>query len=326
MEPTRTEQASVALVAGGSRGLGLLVARELLERGWAVAICARDAAELATARELLERPGLPAVRDYVCDVADRTAVRELVAAVERDLGPVATAIHVAGIIQVAPLESTDLDLFDEAIDVMTRGPVHLVDAVLRGMRARGRGQIGIVTSVGGVVSVPHLLPYSTAKFGAVGFSRGLSAELAGTGITATTIIPGLLRTGSHLHAQFGGDSPAEYAWFAPGASAPLLAMDAERAAERIVRGVLAGRNQVVLTPLAKVGMRVGGVAPSTTTTVMKVVARLLPDAQGPRGEVVKGETARRRLDSPLVERLTTLGERAARRFNERRAGGPVPPR
>jgi short-subunit dehydrogenase len=184
------------------------------------------------------------------------------------------------------------------------------------MRARGRGRFGTIASIGGLVSVPHLLPYSTAKFGAVGFTNGLRAELAGTGVTATTVAPGLMRTGSHLRAEFTGDAAAEYAWFAPGASMPLVSMDAERAAARIVRGILRGRSIVILTPLAKVGARVQGVAPATTAAAMGVVARLLPSGPGRPTATVEGRAALRRLSSTLVERLTVWGNRAAARNNE----------
>jgi len=306
----------VALVAGASRGLGLLIARELLERDHTVVICAREREELDDACQLLDPSG-ERVLTYVCDVTQADAVGEMVRWTEAEVGPIEVAITVAGVIQVMPLVNTRLEHFEEAVDIMTFGPVHVALAVLPEMRKRGRGRIGTITSIGGAVSVPHLLPYSTAKFGAVGFARGLSAELAGTGITSTTVVPGLMRTGSHLNARFGGHAASEFAWFAPGASAPLVAMDAERAAQRIVKGVLAGRNQVVLTPLAKIAMRVSGVAPSLTTTAMKVMGRLLPSSdRGQEPTTVDGHTARRRLSSPVVEKLSTLGTRAAHRFNQ----------
>lgn len=307
----------VALVVGASRGLGLLIARELLERDHTVVICAREREELDDACQLLDPSG-ERVLTYVLDVTQADAVGEMVRWTEAEVGPIEVAITVAGVIQVMPLQNTRLEHFEEAVDIMTFGPVHVALAVLPEMRKRGRGRIGTITSIGGAVSVPHLLPYSTAKFGAVGFARGLSAELAGTGITSTTVLPGLMRTGSHLNAKFGGDAAAEFAWFAPGASAPLVAMDAERAAQRIVKGVLAGRNQVVLTPLAKIGMRVSGLAPSLTTTAMKVMARLLPSPSDRNQDptTVDGHTARRRLSSPVVEKLSTLGTRAAHRFNQ----------
>lgn len=304
---------SVALVAGGSRGLGLLIARELLRRGCTVVACARDAAELSEAANLL--PHADRFHTRVCDVADAEAVQSLVENVQVQLGPVAVAVTVAGVIQAGPLEAMTLAHFREAVDTMLWGPVHVALAVLPGMRERGRGRIGTITSLGGIVSPPHLLPYATAKFGAVGFSEGLAAALAGTGVTATTVVPGLMRTGSHERAFFTGQADKEYAWFAPAASLPLLSMDADRAAVRIVGAVLAGKPWLALTPLTKIAIRVHGMAPAMTTRLLQGVNRLLPSGQDPTA--VEGRVAARQLDSRVVRFLTTLGSRAARRNNER---------
>ena len=305
----------VALVAGGSRGLGLLIAEQLAGHGLHPVLWARDEAELARAATILQRKGVHA-DTMRCDVRDHVQVEELVGRVEQEVGPIEVAMHVAGVIQVGPLGSLTRAHFEEAIDTMAWGPVNLALAVLPRMRERGRGRIGTVASVGGLVAVPHLLPYSTAKFAAVGFSNGLRAELAGSGITATTVVPGLMRTGSHLRAEFTGTPSAEYAWFSVGASLPLLSMDAERAAARIVRATLGGRRVLVLTPLAKIGGRVAGLAPNLTVAAMSVVGRLLPDADGAGGTTVEGRVARRGLDSAVVERLTSWGNRAAARHNE----------
>ena len=219
----------VALVAGGSRGLGLLIARELGRRGFVPVLWARDPEELDRAVLALGDEGIYAGA-MVCDVRDADRVEEQLARVEDELGPVEVAVHVAGVIEVGPLASPTRAHFEEAIGIMQWGPINLALALVPRMRARGRGRFGVIASVGGLVSVPHLLPYSTAKFAAVGFTNGLRAELAGTGVTATTVAPGLMRTGSHLRAEFTGDAPAEYAWFAPGASMLLVSIDAERAA------------------------------------------------------------------------------------------------
>ncbi|ANS78076.1 3-oxoacyl-[acyl-carrier protein] reductase [Serinicoccus hydrothermalis] len=319
----------VSLVAGGSRGLGLLVAQELAQRGYDVAVCARHLEETRRGAEIAEsrareEAGADAgrVHAYECDVADRETVQAWVAQVEGDLGPVEVAIHVAGIIQVGPAETMTFHHFDQALGTMLVGPLNTLWSVLPGMRERGHGRLGVVSSIGGVVAPPHLLPYSTAKFGATGLTQGLASELAGTGVTATTIVPGLMRTGSHENAQFTGDRAAEYAWFAPAASLPLLSMDAERAARRMVDGVLAGRPMVVLTPLAKIGMRVHGLMPATTIRVMGLTSRLLPSAPADRDAArpVTGRTAAQQLGSDVVSRLTTLGRRAAERFNQRGPG------
>lgn len=319
----------VALVAGASRGLGLLVARELGQLGHSVVICARDESELLSGAELLRQAGVEAaVR--VCDVTDRHAVIEMVRSVEEVVGPIQTVITVAGVIMVGPLETMSIDSFTLAMDTMLWGPVNVALAVLPFMRARGAGQIGTVTSIGGMVSVPHLLPYSTAKFAAVGFSQGLSAELAGTGVTATTIVPGLMRTGGHTHALFLGQQEKEYSWFTTSASIPVLSMDAERAARLMVQAVLAGKPTVILTPMAKLGARVHGLAPATTARLMGLAARLLPkappdtnttslpgdDGQGTGQRADEGRVVQQRLNSRLLGILTKLGQRAAQRYNE----------
>ncbi|HET6667750.1 MAG TPA: SDR family oxidoreductase [Intrasporangium sp.] len=304
----------VALVVGGSRGLGLIIARELTRRGRRVVIAARTEPDLDDAVAQLGGPAVAESR--VCDVRDREAVRRLVEDVETAVGPIETVITVAGIIRVGPLESMTFEHFEDAVNTMMWGPINVALTVLPYLRERRRGHIGTVTSIGGMVSPPHLLPYATAKFGAVGFSDGLAAELQGTGVTATTIVPGLMRTGSHLRAEFAGEK--EFAWFGPAASVPGLAVDAERAGRRMVDAVLAGKPMLLLTPLTHIGVRVHGLMPATTTRVMGLASRLLP---GPSDDgttgAIEGHEAERRLDSKVVNTLTSWGRKAAHRFNER---------
>lgn len=319
-----SNQRPVALVTGGARGLGLLVAEELAASGHDLALMARSAQELDQAAARI-RQGHQAVRVevFACDVADREGVERTVRQVEDDLGPIEVLMNVAGIIQVGPAQDVVVEQFDQAIDTMLLGPVNVTWAVLPAMRSRGRGRIGTVCSIGGAISVPHLLAYSTAKFGAVGFSEGLSAELAGTGITATTIMPGLMRTGSHQRAQFLGNKDHEYAWFAPSASLPGISMAARTAARRMVRGTLRGRTHVILTPLAKVAIRVHGLMPSTVVRLLGVAARLLPGPVDQAG--ARRPSEGRRLGglrtSGLVRALTWLGDRAARRNQEHPEAG-----
>ncbi|MFP5283062.1 MAG: SDR family NAD(P)-dependent oxidoreductase, partial [Actinomycetes bacterium] len=317
---THETSAPLALVAGGSRGLGLLIARELGDRGHRLVVCARDLGELEDARAVLAERGHD-VTVEVCDVADPAAVERLVRDTENDRGPIEVLVTVAGVIQVGPLAALSREHFVTALDIMLWGPINTALAVVPAMSRRGTGRIGVITSIGGLVSVPHLLPYSTAKFGAVGFTSGLRAELAGSGVTVTTVAPGLMRTGSHLQAEFVGNQGAEYAWFAPSASLPLLAMDPERAAARIVDGILAGRSWVLLGWIPKVGWRVNALLPRTTSAALGVAARLLPSATGEAPEETqRGWTAREQLSGPgasIVRGLTTLGSRAARRYLQR---------
>lgn len=274
-EHTTDHPAPLALVAGASRGLGLLVADDLARRGHRVVLTSRSQESLERARQKLIDDGRPAdaIATATMDVSDRAQVQDVVAQVEREHGPIDVVIHVAGVIEVGPAENTTHEHIEKALDIMAWGPINVTEAVLPGMRERGRGRIGIVTSVGGLLSAPHLLAYSTAKFAAVGYTEGLAASLSGTGVSATVIAPGLMRTGSHVAAEFFGNGQAEYAWFAPSASMPLVSMDATKAAHRMVSGVLEGKPYVILTPAAKIGARVRGLAPATTTRVMGQIGR-----------------------------------------------------
>lgn len=312
--------APIALVAGGSRGLGLLIARELGRRGYRIVICARNPAELAVAEQLLQADGIE-VHSDTCDVSDEQAVAALIGGVEQRLGPIDVAVVAAGVIQVGPLSAMDRGHFEEAISIMLWGPINVALAVTERMRPRGRGRIGIVSSVGGLVSVPHLLPYSTAKFGAVGFASGLRAELAGTGVKVTTVTPGLMRTGSHLRAKFTGRQGAEFGWFSLGASLPLVSMDAEKAAAQIVDGVLVGQAYVAPTPLAKIGRRVNGIAPSLVAAGMGLMSRVLPKGTDKPSETLEGWQAEQQqglVKRKLVAGLTGMGSAAAARWNQER--------
>lgn len=308
-----------ALIPGGSRGLGLLIAQDLVARGYAVHVCARDAEELARAEaNLLSRGGEVTTR--VLDVRDASAV----AAWVEECCPAGTApdvaLHVAGVIQVGSWAAATAEMIDECVDTMTKGAAYLALAVVPRMTAAGSGRIGIVSSIGGVIGVPHLVPYSTAKFGAAGLAYGLHAELSGTGVTCTAICPPPMRTGSHLHAQFSGRPEAEYSWFAPAASLPLLALDGTKAARRIVDAVLAGKPQAGLSPLSWAARRAMGVAPTTTVRALGLMGRLLPTGTRPPQA---GSDARRGTGR-LVSVLTSLGDAKARRTNEtfRSVGDP----
>ena len=316
----RADRAPVAVIVGGSRGLGLLLAREVSRRGFHPVLSARSVDELEGAAAELAREGI-SVTTEVMDVGRPDQVDDGIARVEADVGPVDLLLCVAGVIQVGPLTALDREDFVEAIDVMLWGPINTALAVLPAMRRRGRGRIGIITSVGGLISAPHLLPYSTAKHGAVGFARGLRSELAGTGISVTTVAPGLMRTGSHLRATFRGDVRREYAWFATAATLPVLSMNAGRAARRIVTGVLRGRPVVLLTPLAQVAPRVDAVFPRAGAAVLSLTARMLPawPAEGRRSARIEGRQVEDLMAArprTWLRRVTVLGRRAAVRNNE----------
>lgn len=309
------------LITGGSRGLGLVLARELAARRARLSICARDPDELAAARDDLAGRGA-AVAAVECDVTDRDRVREFVAVARRRLGPVDVLINNAGVIGVGAFEDTRPEEFELSLKTHLWAPYWFVLEVLPDMRARRAGRVVNVSSFGGKVAVPHMLPYVAGKFALVGFSHGLRAELAKDGIVVTTVCPGLTRTGSHRHAEFKGRHEQEYRWFALGASTPLLAQSAERAARQILRGVALGDAEVVLTLPAQLAVLANAVAPGLVSGLAAVANRyVLPAPGGVGPQRVKGADSRGRTPSLL----TTLSDRASARNNELGAGVPVPP-
>ena len=104
--------------------------------------------------------------------------------------------------------------------------------------------------MGGLVAVPHLLPYTASKFALTGLSLGMRAELAQYGIRVVAVCPGLMRTGSPVNVRYKGDAEAEFAWFKVADSLPLLSMNAARAARRIATATQTGEARVILTVAA----------------------------------------------------------------------------
>jgi short-subunit dehydrogenase len=228
-------------------------------------------------------------------------------------GRVDILVNNAGVIQVGPIKSQTLADFEEAMQIMFWGVVHPTLSVLPHLLERRSGRIANITSIGGKISVPHLLPYSCAKFAAVGFSEGLHAELARDGITVTTVVPGLMRTGSHVNAYFKGDHATEYNMFALSATSPLTAMSGHRAAKKIVRAIRLGRAEVILTPQAKLAALIHGIAPGQTSNLMSLVHRLLPGADTANKERLRGkETETSITRSPL----TALGRMEGRKLHQ----------
>ena len=115
------------------------------------------------------------------------------------------------------------------------------------MRAQGGGRIVNISSVGGKVAVPHLVPYTTSKFALVGLSDGMRAELGRENIIVTTVCPGLMRTGSHLNALFKGKHAEEFTWFSIIDSLPISSIDARRAARQIIEACRRGDPQLLIS-------------------------------------------------------------------------------
>ena len=305
----------VALITGGSRGLGLRLAEEFSLRGCKIAICARNEVELAEAKRLLVERGCRDVFAHTCDVSDQDQVETMVRAVKRHHGRIEILVNNAGQIRVGPLANMTMKDFNDAMGVMFWGVVHCSLAVLPEMEARRQGRIATIASVGGKVSIPHLLPYSCAKHAAVAFSEGLHAEVAKSGIKVTTIAPGLMRTGSHKKAEFKGQQEKEAAWFSLGATLPVVSMDIDRAAVQIVDAIVRGESERILSPQASLLARMNGALPGMIPEILGLVEQFMPKGTNNLKSISDGNKATGDMGS-IFGLLTTLGTRAAAKYNE----------
>src|SRR5881296_3318869 len=302
----------VVLITGGSRGLGLVLARHICTRGGNVALIARDDEELARAKaDLSPRGG--EVLTIECDLLDTGQIQVAVRRVIDRFGKVDVLINNAGIIEVGPIEHMTPEDFERAMRLHFWAPFELISQIVPEMRIWGGGRIVNISSIGGKVAVPHLAPYSASKFALTGFSDAIRAELARDNIHVTTVAPGMMRTGSHVNAKFKGRHDVEFAWFAASAGAPLISMNADRAARKILAACRRGQPSLTLTFAARKIILGNALFPNLTGYVMKFVNRLLPGTGGEQGnESRAGSEVPRR----TPERLTKLADRATEKNNE----------
>ncbi|MEA2515497.1 MAG: hypothetical protein QOJ59_4986 [Thermomicrobiales bacterium] len=304
----------VALVTGASRGLGLALAHRLAGEGCKLVICARDADELARAEVELVEHGAE-VLAIPCDVSDRDQVARLVEQGTARFGRIDILVNNAGVIQVGPLQTATPEVFEHALDTMFWGVLYPTLAVLPQMRARRSGRIVNITSFGGKISVPHMLPYGSAKFAAVGLSEGLRAELAADGITVVTVCPGELRTGSYRNALFAGDREREFLWFALGASLPTTT-GTERAARTIVRATKRGQAELIFPWTFNLLARVHGLAPGLVVDTLGLINRALPRRDDVAPGAERGSQVESRVRNRLWDLVTTAGRHEADRWHQ----------
>ncbi len=301
----------VVLITGGSRGLGLVLARQLAEARAKVVICAANEEELAHAtQEFAGRNQM--VLAVTCDITNKSQVEKMMGEISQKLGTVDILINNAGVIQVGPMENmTDQD-YESAMKVHFFGPLYTMNAVIPAMKKARQGNIVNIVSIGGKISVPHLLPYSASKFALAGLSEGFTTELAPYQIKVTTVYPGLTRTGSPRNVNVKGQQDKEFAWFKTADSLPLLAMGAETAAKKIIAAMRTGKTTITLGFPAKLGELMHAIAPGLTLSVLDLVNRLLPEPDPNNNKSVKGYET----DPDISLTLTKKTDQAALSNNE----------
>ena len=307
----------VAVITGGSRGLGLVLARDICAQGGSVALIARDREELARAKaDLARRGGAPNAFGVQCDLLDAAQIEAAVRQIIDRFGKIDILINNAGIIEVGPLEHMTREDFERAMQLHFWAAYELVSQIVPEMRTWGGGHIVNISSIGGKVAVPHLAPYSVSKFALTGFSDAIRAELARDNIHVTTVAPGMMRTGSHVNAKFKGKHDIEFAWFSASAGAPLISMNADRAARKILAACRRGQPSLTLTFAARGAILGNALFPNLTGYAMRLVNQFLPKPSAAEGNQSRGGSEMRRL---IPGWLTHSADKATVRNNEAKA-------
>lgn len=265
----------VAIITGGSRGLGLVLARQLASRGVRLVICSRSEDQLAAAQRELAALGAE-VLAVPCDVTDRSQIDKLIRATIDRYGKIDILVNNAGSIQVGPMDSMTIHDYEEIMKIHFWAPLYATLACLPHFRARKEGRIVNVASIGGKLAVPHLLPYSASKFALVGLSEGLNAELKKENILVSTMIPGLMRTGSARNVTVKGNHEKEYAWFKTAASMSLISEEPVRIATRIINALEYNKTHPTLSGTARLAGLTKEIAPEFLDGLMSHINALLP--------------------------------------------------
>lgn len=312
---------ATAVVCGASRGLGRAIALELARRGVAkIGICARTEHDLDEVAAELVRHGVHVCAE-ACDLSSEEDTERFIGSAYARLGPIDILVTNASTITVAPSETLTKEDFDEAMASVFYTALNPILAAMPGMRHRRKGTIALVTSIGGRIGVPHLAPYCAAKFATLGLAETLRSELAVDGVNVLAVVPGLMRTGSHVRAEVKGHHEREYAWFAAAATTPILSIDADRAARRIVSAIARGAIELSFTPEARLAPIVRTLTPGIWAEMMSLAARLLP---APPGELPRATERREGLDieERSDSRVVAAVRRRGRKFAERHAQIP----
>jgi short-subunit dehydrogenase len=272
----------IALITGGSRGLGLEIARQICARGGKVALIARDSVELARAKTDLDRFATE-VLTIQCDLLETAQIQSAVQQTLQRFGKIDILINNAGIIEIGPIEHMQLKDFDRNMRLHFWAPFILYLLIGPHMRAKG-GRIVNISSIGGRIAVPHMAAYSASKFALTGFSDAIRAELARDNIFVTTVTPGLMRTGSQIYAKFKGDHSAEYKWFDWSRKIPFASISVERAAQKILKASQRGKSVLVMPSSAYFIIAASALFPNLTARVMKIVNRSMPQRVSKSGD------------------------------------------
>jgi 3-oxoacyl-[acyl-carrier protein] reductase len=191
---TKTLDGRVAVVTGGSRGIGRAIALALARHGASLAICYREReAPAKEAEALIQREGVP-VFAARCDIRDEASVKEFFARASATLGPISILVNNAGVTRDSMVLFMDREKWSEVIDTNLTGAFLCVRAAVRDMLVQRWGRIINIVSASGDVGLIGQANYSASKAGLIGLTRTLAREFARQNVLVNAVSPGLIET------------------------------------------------------------------------------------------------------------------------------------
>ncbi|MEZ4414707.1 MAG: 3-oxoacyl-[acyl-carrier-protein] reductase [Gemmatimonadota bacterium] len=192
---------TVALVTGGSRGIGRAIAEALAHAGARVAVVARDEERARAVAASLPGGGH---QGFACDVADEGQSKGVVASVQEALGDIGILVNNAGVTRDNLVMRIDDEAWDQVLDTNLKGAFHMIRAVSRGMMKRKAGVIINISSVVGIMGNAGQANYAASKAGLLGLTKSVAKELASRGIRCNAVAPGYIST--DMTAELGAEA------------------------------------------------------------------------------------------------------------------------
>ena len=284
--PSPAPRRPVVLITGGAGGLGMALARRYAHANARLILNGRNQDKLLQAKADLLSDG--AIRDpddcllLPADLIHRSQVERMIDEAYARFERIDVLINVAGTIEVGPIEDQTIDTFETVMQNNFFSALYTTLYALprlleqrpllpSGRGSKHRASLVNISSIGGKMAVPHLLPYTAAKFALTGFSEGLHAELRSKGVRVTTVCPGLMRTGGEDNATFVGDVEKEKVWFEWSAKTPGLSASVHTAANDIFHAEQRGAAEITISPQAWLAARLTGIAPGAVATISSLI-------------------------------------------------------
>lgn len=247
----------VAIVTGASRGIGVVIAERLAEKGSSLALVARSEADLKETANRIQSKGVRAIA-IAADVTQRDDLEKIVTRTEQELGPPDILVNNAGIETLAHFETLPLDEIESVIATNVTALVSLTRVVTPGMIERGRGHIVNISSTAGKTAAPFYTVYSASKHAVVGFSWSLRAELRDRGVAVSVVCPPYVADTGMFNDR--GQTPPKM----------LGTVTADDVANAVVRAIESNKAEIVI---GKLLFRVADVASAISPELPIAIGR-----------------------------------------------------